>query len=365
MAGKDLDGAGCGCNLAAGPWSRHPVSVNRTAVIRCVVAAVLFGASAPAASELAGEVNAFTLGGLLYVGAALAVLPVTLRRPPTLRSLRRGGRPLAVAVVVGGAIAPVLLAAGLARTPAATASLLLNLELVATVLLAAAAFHEHIGSRAALGTTLVVAGGVVLAWSAPPELRLGALFVVAACVCWAVDNCVTAELDELAPHHITMAKGLVAGVANLAVGLIVASAPSLASVMVALVIGALGYGLSITLWVAGARDLGAARAQLIFAVAPFVGAGVAWVVLGEPRTLAQGVALVLAAIGVAAVMGSAHLHEHAHAAVEHDHEHAHDDGHHDHGHPAKAGRHRHSHRHDVLVHSHPHVPDLHHRHGHA
>ena len=240
--------------------------------MRCVVAAVLFGASAPAASELAGEVDAFTLGGLLYVGAAMAVLPVTLRRPPTLQSLRRGGSRLTVAVVVGGAIAPVLLAAGLARTPAATASLLLNLELVATVLLAAAVFHEHIGSRVALGTTLVVAGGAVLAWSAP-ELRLGALLVIAACACWAVDNCVTAELDELAPHHITMAKGLVAGVANLAIGLIVAAAPSTGSVVAGLVIGALGYGLSITLWVAGARDLGAARAQLIFAVAPFVGAG--------------------------------------------------------------------------------------------
>ena len=331
-----------------------------------MVAAVLFGASAPAASELAGEVDAFTLGGLLYVGAALAVLPVTLRRPPTLQSLRRGGSRLIVAVVVGGAIAPVLLAAGLARTPAATASLLLNLELVATVLLAAVVFHEHIGTRVALGTTLVVAGGAVLAWSAPPELRLGALLVIAACVCWAVDNCVTAELDELAPHHITMAKGLVAGVANLAIGLIVAAAPSIGSIVAGLVIGALGYGLSITLWVAGARDLGAARAQLIFAIAPFVGAGVAWSVLGEPVTFAQGVALILAATGVAAVMGSAHLHEHHHDATDHDHEHVHDDDHHDHVHAEqRVGRHQHRHRHDVLVHAHPHVPDLHHRHEHA
>jgi drug/metabolite transporter (DMT)-like permease len=133
--------------------------VNRTAVVRCVVAAVLFGASAPAASELAGHTDAFTLGGLLYVGAALAVVPATLYRPPTLRSLQRGGGQLATAVIVGGAVAPVLLAAGLARTPAATASLLLNLELMATVLLAAAVFHEHIGSRVAFGTALVVARG--------------------------------------------------------------------------------------------------------------------------------------------------------------------------------------------------------------
>jgi drug/metabolite transporter (DMT)-like permease len=339
--------------------------VDRTAVIRCALAAVLFGASAPAASELAGELDAFTLAGLLYVGAALAELPATLRRPPTVRSLRRGGSRLAVAVVVGGAVAPVLLAAGLARTPAATASLLLNLELVATVALAAAVFHEHIGRRVALGTSLVVAGGATLAWSSSPELRAGALLVVAACVCWAVDNCVTAELDELAPHHITMAKGLIAGSANLAIGLLVVARPPVGAVVAGLVIGALGYGLSITLWVAGARDLGAARAQLIFAAAPFVGAVLAWVVLGEPVTLAQGVAVVLAGSGVAAVAGSAHLHEHRHDALDHDHEHVHD-GHHDHVHGEPVdGRHQHPHRHRALVHSHPHVPDLHHRHDHG
>ncbi|HEU4842048.1 MAG TPA: DMT family transporter [Ilumatobacteraceae bacterium] len=339
--------------------------MDRTAVIRCALAAVLFGASAPAASELAGELDAFTLAGLLYVGAALAVLPATLRRPPTVRSLRRGGSRLAVAVVVGGAVAPVLLAAGLARTPAATASLLLNLELVATVALAAAVFHEHIGRRVALGTTLVVAGGAALAWSSSPELRVGALLVVAACVCWAVDNCVTAELDELAPHHITMAKGVIAGSANLAIGLLVAARPPVGAIVAGLVIGALGYGLSITLWVAGARDLGAARAQLIFAAAPFVGAVLAWVVLGEPVTLAQGVAVVLAGSGVAAVAGSAHLHEHRHDALDHDHEHVHD-GHHDHVHGEPVdGRHQHPHRHRALVHSHPHVPDLHHRHDHG
>lgn len=334
--------------------------------MRCVVAAVLFGASAPAASELAGHVDAFTLGGLLYVGAALAVVPATLQRPPTMRSLRRGSGQLAIAMIVGGAVAPVLLAAGLARTPAATASLLLNLELVATVVLAAAVFHEHVGPRVAFGTTLVVAGGAVLAYSSGPELRLGALLVIAACCCWAVDNCVTAGLDHLAAHHITMAKGLVAGVANLAIGLVIATRPSLGTVVAGLIIGALGYGLSITLWVAGARDLGAARAQLIFAIAPFVGAAMAWIVLGEPVTAAQVVAVVFAATGVATVMRSAHLHEHRHLAVEHDHEHVHDDAHHDHRHEeGSLGRHQHEHRHHEVVHAHPHVPDLHHRHEHT
>jgi drug/metabolite transporter (DMT)-like permease len=339
--------------------------VDRRAVARCVVAAVLFGAAAPAASKLAGDMNPFVLAGLLYLGAGLAVVPSTILRPPTRRSLHGGGRRLSIAVILGGAVAPVLLAAGLTRTPAATASLLLNLELVATVILAAVVFREHIGRRVAVGTVLVVTGGAVLTWSAAPQLRLGAIMVAGACLCWAVDNCITASLDELAPHHITMAKGLVAGSANLVLGLVVAASPSLGQVVSALVIGAFGYGLSITLWVRGARELGAARGQLIFALAPFVGAVLAWVVLGESVSAAQLVALGFAVAGVSVVMGSSHLHEHHHVSVQHEHEHDHDDRHHDHDHASAGERHVHLHLHRELIHAHPHVPDLHHRHEHA
>jgi hypothetical protein len=133
----------------------------------------------------------------------------------------------------------------------------------------------------------------------------------------------------------------------------------------ALVVGGFGYGMSITLWVAGARDLGAARGQLVFATAPFVGAIVAWTVFADPVATQEVVSMVIAAVGVSFVLHSDHQHEHRHEAVEHDHEHVHD-AHHDHDHPTgELVRHQHSHRHGQLVHMHPHVPDLHHRHDHV
>src|SRR5262245_49807782 len=119
----------------------------RIGVLRCILAAVLFGASAPAASKLAGNIPTLVLAGLLYVGAALAVAPIALQRPHPIRRLRAGGRRLAAAVFFGGAVGPALLVAGLVRIPAATASLLLNFELVATIVIAAVIFHEHLGRR--------------------------------------------------------------------------------------------------------------------------------------------------------------------------------------------------------------------------
>ena len=309
--------------------------------------------------------GAFTLAGLLYLGAAIAVLPFLGRVRPTRDAVRRAAPRLATAVVFGGAVGPVLLAAGLSHAPAASASLLLNLELVFTTVLAYFVFREHIGPRVVAGTVMVVIAGVVLGWSGSADLRWGALLIAGACLCWGVDNCVTANLDELAPAHITLVKGAVAGSANLAIGLALGG-PSVGwPILGALLVGAFGYGASITLWVAGARDLGAARGQLVFATAPFVGAIVAWTVLADPVTRRELTSLVIAAVGVSFVLRSGHAHEHSHHAVEHDHEHTHDDGHHDHVHVDEAGRHQHAHRHERLVHAHPHVPDLHHRHDHA
>lgn len=342
----------------------------RVGIVRCAVAAALFGATTPLAVRIADDTTAPLLAGLLYVGAAVAVLPIVRRRPVDRAAVRRGAGRLTTAVVAGGFLGPLLLAAGLSRTPGATASLLLNLELVATTILAALVFGEHLGRRVVAGTALVVVAGVSLTWSGTPELRFGALLVVAACVCWGLDNCVTAELDEIAPEHITLAKGAIAGGTNLALGLALGGAfPPAPELAAALVIGGLGYGASITLWVAGARDLGAARGQLVFSSAPFLGVLVAWFALGEDVRGAEIVALVIAGAGILTVLRSEHEHPHAHRRLEHDHEHAHDDDHHDHAHPAGAvadrTRHSHRHVHEPLVHAHPHVPDLHHRHDHA
>ena len=220
------------------------------------------------------------------------------------------------------------------------------------------------------GAALVTAAGALLVWGPGAALSGGALLIAAACLCWGLDNCITARIDDLTPETVVAAKGLVAGTVNLVLGLTLATGTSSqvtpGRVVAALAIGACGYGLSITLWVKGARDLGAARGQVLFATAPFIGAVIAWTVLDDPVTAVQIGAVVLAAGGVALSLGSAHSHPHRHQPVTHDHEHVHDDEHHAHVHAdGFGGRHSHPHTHPELVHAHPHVPDLHHRHPHG
>lgn len=343
--------------------------MSRIGVLRCLTAALLFGASAPVASRLAVRMPALHLAGLLYVGAALAVSPLAARRPPRSIDMKASWKALTAAVVFGGALGPVLLVAGLAQVPAATASLLLNLELVATIVLAATLFHEHLGPRLIFSVVLVTIAGTLLVLDPGQGFSFGALLIVGACVCWGVDNAVTARIDHLSPQHITFVKGVVAGSVNLTLGLALTRRWDLSAtdLVTALAIGALGYGVSITLWVKGARDLGAARAQVIFATAPFIGAVISWVVLGDPVTRLQLISVPVAAIGVGISFRTSHQHDHGHSisGQAHEHEHTHDDDHHVHDHDGEvANRHTHRHEHPKLVHSHPHVPDLHHDHGH-
>jgi drug/metabolite transporter (DMT)-like permease len=336
--------------------------------VACLVAALLFGASTPAAKTLLHSLGPFTLAGLLYLGAAIAVAPFSgrggsaaLRRDPRQRRL------LATTVIVGGGLGPVLLLAGLAAAPAASVSLWFNLEVVFTALIAGAFFRENLGARTLGAAALVFAGGALLAGPAGHASPGAVLCVALACLCWGFDNNLTAIVDGFTPAQITLAKGLGAGVVNLALGFVIEGKPSHpADAWPALAVGALGYGASIVLYVTGARQLGASRSQLIFATSPFLGVALAWTMLGEPVQPAQIAAAALMLGGIGLMLGARHEHEHTHEATTHTHAHRHDDGHHDHVHPElPAGvRHTHPHTHEPVTHRHPHVPDLHHRHGH-
>lgn len=340
------------------------------AAVQALVAAALFGAATPASKLLLADLSPPALAGLLYLGAALATAP-SLRRPPA----HGHGRRLAVdrvrlagAVALGGVVAPVLLLEGLRRASAGSVALWLNLEMAFTAALGALWFREPLGVRGWLGAAgVAAAGGIVAAGEGAPVVAAGGM-VAAACACWAVDNHLTARVEGVTPARAAFWKGAVAGATNLAIALAAGVPPRVpaGTLAVALAVGGLAYGASVALYVSAAQQLGATRAQGVFAGAPFLGAGLAWGALGEPIGAGQAAGALLLAGSVVLLLRSRHAHEHAHGEIEHLHAHRHDDGHHAHPHPGRgpAHRHVHWHRHEPVTHAHPHWPDLHHRHGH-
>lgn len=335
------------------------------AVGRCLAAAALFALAVPAAKVLLGRMEPLELAGLLYLGAALYALPAAWGAGTSSATYQSANLARVGAIVVlGGIVAPVAMLFGLGLAPAASVSLWLNLETVATAVFAGAFFKEHLGPRAWSAVAIVALAGAILALPAGPGSLKAALLVAAACGCWALDNNLTAMVDGLTPSQTTLVKGLFGGAVSL--GFAVAGGKTgggAEEVLVAIALGAVSYGASLRLYIGGAQELGAARAQLVFASAPFIGCLLSWAVLRELVRPAQLAAGALMGLGFA-LLFARHEHEHAHRALTHTHAHSHDDGHHTHDHPAPVARHTHLHSHAPATHSHRHMPDLHHRHDH-
>jgi drug/metabolite transporter (DMT)-like permease len=342
-------------------------------ILLALASAALFGASTPFSKLLLGAVDPWLLAGLLYLGAGFGLAVVhgargVLRLGMVEAPLRRTDLPwLALVILAGGMLGPLLLMLGLARSDAASVSLLLNLEGLATMGIAWVAFHENVDRRLLLGALAILSGAVLLSWQGGGALHWGGLLVAGACLCWGIDNNLTRKLSAADPVQIAMLKGLVAGSVNLALALWQgASVPAPGVIAAAGVVGFLGYGVSLALFVLALRFLGAARTGAYFSLAPFVGAVLAVGLLDEPMTLRLLAAGALMAVGLWLHLAEHHEHDHAHEALEHEHRHRHDAHHqHEHGPADPAGEpHTHRHRHAPLVHRHPHYPDLHHRHGH-
>lgn len=351
--------------------------MSRHAAFIALLSAALFGVSTPAAKALLGSIDPTILAGLLYCGAGLGVAilrrvgqsVISPRDAPEVPLGRKELPWLAGAVVAGGIVGPVLLMAGLARTEAATASLLLTLEGVATALMAWFIFHENFDRRIAFGMACLVAGAILLSWSGQPSLSgmVGPLAVVGACIAWGLDNNLTRKVSLADPLQIVELKGLIAGPVNLVLGLSAGGAlPALSVSAVAGVVGFLGYGVSLALFVLALRHLGTARTGAYFSTAPFLGTLAAIVFLREPVTVQLLAAGSLMGIGVWLHLTEHHEHEHVHEPMEHAHPHVHDEHHqHEHAPGDPPGEpHTHAHRHERLRHKHPHLPDMHHAHRH-
>ena len=314
------------------------------------------------------------LAGLLYMGSGVGLSLARVIRDRGIAKPaveRREWFWLAGAIGFGGVLGPVLLMSGLSRTSASDASLLLNLESVLTALLAWIVFRENADRRIIFGMVLIVAGGVALAWSNQQSGAVdtvGVLAIAGACLCWAIDNNLTRKVSASDALFIASTKGLVAGFINLAAGFLLGNAlPAWSLAFEAMVIGLIGYGVSLVLFVVALRELGAARTGAYFATAPFIGAAIAILLLHEPMTIAFCVSAALMAVGVWLHLTERHDHEHTHERMRHTNRHWHD-LHHQHPHDAAWDGnepHTHEHEHEPTKHTHAHYPDVHHQHRHG
>lgn len=344
-----------------------------TPVGYALLAATLFGISTPLSKILVGDISPVFLVSFLYLGTAVGMflIRIPLKSGHSSMAGEAGIRIpdvpwLVLAILAGGLIAPILLMSSLEITPAATASLLLNFEGVATMVIAFVVFREQVGKRIWIALGIIMVASILLSWNpdAAFGLSVGAIGILLACVFWGIDNNSTRNISGKDPLAIVALKGFFAGSIALVLAFLGSnSLPGISLILAAMLLGFFCYGVSMVLFIRALRDLGAARTGAYFSIAPFIGAALSFVLLRENPDLPIVIAFGLMIAGALVLATERHTHLHHHIPIEHEHLHHHPEEHHRHDHEGEAaGDHSHPHVHEPLDHDHPHTPDIHHRH---
>jgi len=346
-------------------------------VLQALLAAVLFGSSTPISKLLLSDVDPVPLAGILYlgsgIGAALLLLfkkfdPVSKKKEA---NLSLTDIPWMIgAVFAGGVAAPIILLFSLQVTPAASASLLLNFESVATTIIAMIVFKEAVDKRILMAMISITLASILLSWDGNNNwgLSIGALGILGACFFWGMDNNFTRKISAKNPLSLVAIKGIGAGSFSLILALILRKPlPGIEIILLAALIGFVCYGISIALFIRAMRSLGASRTSTLFGAAPFVGMSLSIVIFNMVPNGLFWATIPLLLAGMYLMFSEQHDHTHKHEPDEHEHCHMHPDSHHIHEHEnevAFEGEHSHWHMHEELEHCHSHTPDIHHWHDH-
>lgn len=276
-----------------------------TGIFLAVLAAAFYSVSVPLSKVLLDFMPSTLMAGFLYLGAGAGMLLLApLRRLKGAKAgeqkLTKRELPYVIAMIVLDIAAPVCLLFGLRYATAANVSLLNNFEIVATAVVALAVFHEKISLRLWAGILFVTLSCALLSFEDVSGLQFsfGSLFVLAACVCWGIENNCTRKISSKDPLEIVLLKGIFSGAGSLCIGLILGERVQfLWSVFAVMGVGLVAYGLSIFFYVHAQRLLGAARTSAYYAVAPFLGTLLSVLIFRQLPAPLYYVALALMAVG--------------------------------------------------------------------
>ena len=355
----------CEINLKGVDLSNMDKSRKFMAVILALLAAIFYAINTPFSKVLLNKIPPTFMASFLYLGAGIGVGIMYLFRSKNEDKYERLNKidfPYTIGMIILDIAAPVFLMIGINIGSASNASLLGNFEIVATTLIALLIFKEKVTSKLWVAIGFITVSSIVLSIEGAVSFQfsLGSLFVILATCCWGLENNCTRKISDKSTYEIVLLKGFFSGGCAFIVALILGERiPEIKYIIIALLLGFVAYGLSIFMYIRAQRDLGAAKTSAYYAVAPFVGTFLAFIVNGEKLTLTYFIGLVFMIIGsmfiVYDTMVKYHIHSHSHTIV-----HTHDGiTHmhvvvHEHGHRHFASEEIHDHKHEGYINSEEH-----------
>ena len=323
-------------------------------IIFAFLAAVFYAINTPLSKLLLDQVPATFMASFLYLGAGIGVGIMYLfhwHNEENIERLTKKDLPYTIGMIVLDILAPIFLMMGIRYGTAANVSLLGNFEIVATTFIALVVFNEAVSKRLWVAIVLITVSSILLSFEGTGSFHFsyGSLFVLLATACWGLENNCTRKISDKSTYEIVVLKGIFSGGGAFIISLPLGEKlPEMKFILLAMLLGYVAYGLSIFLYIRAQRDLGAAKTSAYYAIAPFVGAFISSVLIGENPTGIYFVALIVMIVGTVLVVMDTIAKNHTHLHV-HTFTHTHDGSMHTH-----SVTHSHEHDHYVIVDKHGH-----------
>ena len=325
-----------------------------SAVILALLAAGFYAINTPFSKVLLNNVTPAFIAAFLYLGAGIGVGIMYLfhiKKEKKSERLTKQDLPYTIGMIGLDIAAPIFLIIGIKMGTASNASLLGNFEIVVTTLMALLIFKEQVSGKLWIAIGFITLSSIVLSFegSGSFQFSTGSLFVILATCCWGLENNCTRKISDKSTYEIVLLKGIFSGGGSFTIAMVLGEKiPEMIYIAIVMLLGFVAYGLSIFLYIRAQRNLGAAKTSAYYAVAPFIGSFLAFVVNGEKLAVEYFIGLALMLVGTVFVvydtMINHHLHGHTHTIVHthngvththmitHEHEHNHFGNEEGHGH---------------------------------
>lgn len=280
-------------------------SKKYNAILSAVLAALAYSINIPLSKILIENAGPSMTAGLLYLGAGIMtalIMPLRKEEEKKRNKLKAKDFPYIALMIILDIAAPILLMNGLKTSSASLSALINNFEIAATAIIAALFFKEKLSPLSWLSILLITLSTIILSLSGEGgwTLSSGLILVLLATISWGLENNCTERLSGGDTYLIVLIKGIFSGSGAILIALLRGeSFPQLKQIVLTLLLGALSYGVSIFLYIRAQRTIGAARTSAFYAVNPFFGALLSFLLFKENLTPRYAFSALIMAAGTA------------------------------------------------------------------
>ncbi len=303
-------------------------------IVLALLAAILYAVNIPLSKILLQSVHPVVMASLLYLGAGIGIsLLSCISKKEKQSKLTKKEIPFTVLMVVLDIVAPILLMFGLQKASSSNVALISNFEIVATAVIAFLLFKENISLVMWIAIMLVTLASIILSFDITAlQFSVGSLYVLLACITWGLENNCTKALSSKNIFQIVSIKGIFSGLGSLVLVFVFSLRfPALILVIVTLLLGFIAYGLSIYCYVKSQNSLGAAKTSAFYALNPFIGSFLSFIILQEKLSENYLIAVLVMIVGTVFIIldlliithKHAHIHSNNDTVYEHTHIHFH------------------------------------------